>query len=257
MSCHENFDGFTNTQAGGSLSFHQAYTMATNCQGCHDGSLAPATIASFHNGLLTERGGLLWDGADQSVILGADVDMQITGVAVTGTTLQVTWTAKYAGAVVNPCNAVATAGQPAFFRATANTSTGQTAGSFAILQGMAQGDDWVNAGRTGTQSPGQPYSTNLTATNTTCAANVATSTIPNGVYTVTGDKGMVGLQGRAQVLFAGNSKVILVRSKDPTFEYALTGGAAATPRRRSSTRPSASTATLAPSTSTAATGSTT
>ena len=89
--------------------------MATNCQGCHDGSLAPATIASFHNGLLTERGGLLWDGADQSVILGADVDMQITGVAVTGTTLQVTWTAKYAGAAVNPCNAVATAGQPAFF----------------------------------------------------------------------------------------------------------------------------------------------
>ena len=115
----------------------------------------------------------------------------------------------------------------------------------------------MNAGRTGTQSPGQPYSTNLTATNTTCAANVATSTIPNGVYTVTGDKGMVGLQGRAQSSSPGNSKVILVRSKDPTFEYVSRAAPRPRPGARSSTRPSASTATRAPSTSTAATGSTT
>ena len=231
MSCHQNFDGFTNTKAGGSLAFHQNYDLTTNCAQCHDGSLAPATIGPFHNGLLTERGGLLWDGADQSVILGEKVDMQITSVAVSDTTLQVTWTAKYEGAVVDPCNAVATDGQPAFFRATANTSTGQTAGSFSILQGMAQGDDWVNAGRTGNQAPGQPYSTNLTGSNTTCSGNVATSNIPNQAYTVTGDKGVVALQGRAQVLFAGNGKVILVRSKDPTYEYALTDGAAATARR--------------------------
>jgi len=41
----------------------------------------------------------------------------------------------------------------------------------------------------------------------------------------------VALQGRAQALFTPANKVILVRSKDPTYEYKLADGAAATPRR--------------------------
>ena len=239
MSCHQNWDGFTGTVVGGPYAaFHRsltALTPATTCAGCHNDSIAPATIAGFHNGLKTERGGLLWDGADQSVVEGKRIDMQITGVTISGTNLVVTWTAKLDGAAVDPCNATATAGAPAFHAATANALTGQTAGSFSFLQGSAQADDWVNAGRTGTQSPGQPYSVNLTTTNTVCAANVATSTIANGAYTVTGDKGIVALQGRAQSYFAPAAgtvnEVILVRSKDPTYEYKLTDGTAATPRR--------------------------
>jgi OmcA/MtrC family decaheme c-type cytochrome len=227
MSCHQSWAGFT----GAAAAFHTAMTITTDCSTCHDGATAPATIAGFHNGLVNERGGLLWDGADQAVVQGQRIDMKITGVTFTDTTLTVTWTAKLDGTAVNPCNAVATASAPAFFAATADTATGQTAGSFAILQGSAQGDDWVNAGVPGNASPGQPYSTNLTNSNTKCASNVATSAIKNQAYTVTGDKGVAALQGRAQVLFAGNSKVILVRSKDPTYEYKLSDGTAATARR--------------------------
>jgi len=233
MSCHQNWDGFSGTVVGGTLAFHRNLTVTSSCTGCHDGNTAPATIAGFHNGLLTERGGLLWDGEDQSVVLGKRVDMRITAVAFgDATTLKVSWVAFTDGTTVNPCNATATATAPAFFAATASTTTGQTAGSFSILQGMAQADDWVNARPgTGNVSPGQPYSTNLTTTNTTCANNVATSTIPNQAYTVTGTKGIVALQGRAQLLFVRANQVILVRSKDPTYEYKIADATAATPRR--------------------------
>ena len=227
MSCHESWAGFT----GAAAAFHTSMTEATVCATCHDGTTAPATIAGFHNGLLTERGGLLWDGADQAVIEGKRIDMQITGVSFTDTTLNVTWTAKLDGTAVNPCNTIATATAPAFFAATAGGATGQAAGSFSILQGAAQGDDWVNAGvPAGNAAPGQPYSTNLTGSNTTCSSNVATSVIKNQAYTVTGDKGVVALQGRAQLLYPPAAEVILVRSKDPTFAYDLTDGAS-TPRR--------------------------
>ncbi len=260
MSCHQNWDGFSGTVVGGTLAFHRTLTVTSGCVGCHDGSIAPATIAGFHNGLLTERGGLLWDGEDQSVVLGKRVDMQITAVAFgDATTLKVSWVAFTDGTTVNPCNATATATAPAFFAATASTTTGQTAGSFSILQGMAQADDWVNAGRTGNVSPGQPYSTNLNTTNTTCATNVATSTIPNQAYTVTGTKGIVALQGRAQVLLRPGAGT---RSSSSAPRTRPTSTRSPTPPRprpgaRSSIPPSASTATRARSTSTAATGSTT
>jgi OmcA/MtrC family decaheme c-type cytochrome len=234
MSCHQSWDGFPRTTSSTApLGFHRNFTVATTCSSlnCHD-TPATATIAHFHDGLTTERGGLLWAGADQSVVLGQKIDMQIKAVTFgDGTTLKVSWVAFQDGTTVNPCNATATATAPAFFAATASATTGQAAGDFAFLQGSAQGDDWVNAGRTGSVSPGQPVSTTLTATNTACTANVATSTIPNYAYTVTGTKGVVALQGRAQVLYTPAAKVILVRSKDPTYEYKLADGTAATPRR--------------------------
>ncbi len=234
MSCHQNWDGFTDTVFGAPLAFHRSYdqfTAQSVCATCHDGATAAATVAGFHNGLLTERGGLIWDGADQAVVEGAKVNMQIASVTVADNTLTVTWNAKYNDVAVNPCAALASAGNPSFFAATADAATGQAKGDFSFLQGMSQGDDWVNAGRTGNVSPGQPYSTTLTTGNTTCSGNVATSKIPNQAYTVTGDKGLLALQGRAQVLFSGNSKIILVRSKDPIYEYKLADGTAATPRR--------------------------
>ena len=159
--------------------------------------------------------------------------MQITGVSFADTTtLAVTWTTTQNSVAVNPCNAVVADG-PVFIGATANAATGQVASNMSLLKGIAQADDWVNAGQTGTVSPGQPIAVNLTTTNTTCAANVATSRIPRDTYqAASATKGIVGLQGKPQVFFqpavdAGkpNLSVIQVRSPSPVREYLLTDGA--------------------------------
>jgi OmcA/MtrC family decaheme c-type cytochrome len=230
MSCHLNWDGFPTTVVGGSAAFHRSYTATsgTVCSTCHTGALA--TIAGFHNGLKTERAGLIWGGADQSVVLGAAIDMQITGVTFADTTtLAVTWTATQSSVAVNPCNSVVADG-PVFIGATANTTTGQAASNMSLLKGIAQADDWVNAGQTGNVSPGQPIAVNLTTTNTTCASNVATSRIPRDTYqAASATKGIVGLQGKPQVRFAPAigtvNEVIQVRAKSPVREYLLTDGA--------------------------------
>jgi OmcA/MtrC family decaheme c-type cytochrome len=213
---------------------HANFTAATSCIGCHDGVGAPATIAGFHDGQKTVRAGLIWGGADQSVVLGALLNMQITGVTKSGANLVVTWTATYNGTAVDPCNTTPTATAPVFVGATVNATTGVVASNMSILKGYGQGDDWVNAGTT--SSPGQPLAVNLSTTNTVCAANVATSTIAADTYpptTVT--KGIVALQGKAQVTFtpaAGTAnEVIQIRGKTPTKEYMLDGSAVASARR--------------------------
>ncbi len=220
---------------------HAGFTAATDCSTCHNGTLAPATLADFHNGLLTERSGLLWDGVDQSVELGATVDMQITGVTVSGTSMTLTWTAAVNGTPVDPCNQDYAVG-PVFFGKsgiTASPCVNTAAGcnsNLSILRAYAQANDWVNAG-VGT-SPGQPGSAvNVVATGTgavtTCAANVATSTLTLG--TTFGTKGVVALQGKPQMIYPGTGNVIQVRAKSPTREFLVADGAApaATALRRS------------------------
>ncbi len=77
----------------------------------------PQTWPTLHNGATTERGGIIWDGVDTSVIEGALFNWQITGVADDGTNLTITWQATYNGVGVDPCNATAGAGAPVFFAA--------------------------------------------------------------------------------------------------------------------------------------------
>lgn len=116
-----------------------------------------------------------------------------------------------------------------FFGAVANPTTGQVASNLSILRAYGEGDDWTNKG-VGTK-PGQPNgSPAVTATNTTCANNIATTTVPVQVTTAT--RGIVGIQGKPQVLFAGNNKVIQVRAKSPTREYVVGTGAAPVAIRR-------------------------
>jgi hypothetical protein len=219
---------------------HAGLDATTVCTTCHNGTMAPGTIAGFHNGLKTLRAGLIWDGADQSVEQGKRVVMTITGVSKSGTNLLVTWTATLDGAPVDPCNTTITDTAPGFHAVTANAATGQVAGGFSILKAYAQGDDWVNAGQTGTVSPGQPTSVNLSATNTACAANVATSTIAGDAYVpATVTKGQVSIQGKPQVRFAAAiatspaNEIIAVRAKSPTREFLVADGAAPAAGRRS------------------------
>ncbi len=160
--------------------------------------------------------------------------MQITGVTAGTNTLTVTWTAAMSGTAVNPCNTNVLVG-PVFVGATANTATGQVNSNMSILKAYAQGDDWVNAGQTGTVSPGQPTNVGLTTTNTTCAGNLATSVVASDAYT-TATKGAVALQGKPQVRFAAaagtTNEVIQVRAKTPTREFLVATGAAPAASRR-------------------------
>jgi len=242
MSCHQSWAGFKNPAVP---TLHSAITAATvtatTCSGvCHTagGVSTKTTVADFHNGRRTDRGGLIWDGDDQSVEQGKTVRMAITGTSVVGPNLAITWTAErnLAGVwtPVNPCNTDFMSG-PVFFGTTGTTNpdAGVVAGNMSILRAYAQANDWVNEGQ-GT-APGQPASAvNVTSTNTSCAANVATTTVPS--HTTTATLGIVALQGKPQVRFppaAGtNSEFIQIRSSSPVWEFNPATGAAATVKRR-------------------------
>ncbi|HWJ06735.1 MAG TPA: cytochrome c3 family protein, partial [Steroidobacteraceae bacterium] len=97
LSCHGSMESWA-FETG--LSFHASYTGAEDCQVCHiaDGTgVARGTVAKMHNGLLTERGGIIWDGVDTSVVEGDKIAMAITGIVDNGTSLAISWTATYDG----------------------------------------------------------------------------------------------------------------------------------------------------------------
>jgi hypothetical protein len=111
-SCHESMESW---EFDAGLTFHETLTEAADCTQCHNANSGiPYTVAGFHNGLLTERSGIIWDGVDTSVTEGAKFDWQITGVVDDGTNLAISWTATYDGFPVNPCNATAGPGAPVF-----------------------------------------------------------------------------------------------------------------------------------------------
>ncbi|MDZ4184662.1 MAG: hypothetical protein U1D97_06745 [Desulfuromonadales bacterium] len=247
LSCHGSKASWAFTDFPAHPDFTGAIT-DPNCATCHSG----ATVGDFHNGLLTERSGVIWDGVDVSVTEGAKVDMQITGVTRTGNNLAVTWTAAYDGTAVNPCNDTVAAGAPVFHAGGIVTTTaggvttitdpaknaiGQVNSNFSLLRAYGEGDDWTN-NNIGT-APGQPLATNLDTTNTVCVGNVATTTIPLSATEIatTAVKGVVALQGKAQVklpfVYSGTTvDVDQVRSKTPTREFVVaTGALPATARR--------------------------
>jgi OmcA/MtrC family decaheme c-type cytochrome len=259
LTCHQNFDGFGDLDpsgAGGDFGGvdHTGFTEGTNCLACHGDTGAALTekdqVREFHNGYLNDSGHcqqLIWDGQDVSVVEGAKFDQQITGVTIDASnpitvTMSVNWQATYDGVAVDPCNADIANG-PVW--------DGDDAGNQSLLRGYFQGDDIVNA-NLGT-NPGQARSTNLSTTNTTCANNVATSTITLHATEVasTATKARVGLQGtpRLNVVSAGLipqdelvirnpggnddciNGTITVRAQSPTYDFVKATGAAATPRR--------------------------
>jgi OmcA/MtrC family decaheme c-type cytochrome len=221
---------------------HATFTAATNCATCHDGITAPATIAAYHNGLKTERAGLIWDGVDQSVVEGAKFALAVTGVTRVGANYEVSWTASYNGAPVGPCNTDFAVG-PVFLGVTADQLTGKAASNMQFIKAYGQGDDWVNANRTGSNiAPGQPAtSATLAAANTNCTvnANVAVTTTPVDTFVAAGTRGVMALQGKPQLRFApaaGTSgEFIQARAESPTFNFvvpAADGAATAGAARR-------------------------
>jgi hypothetical protein len=225
FSCHESMESW-DFESG--LTFHEAYTGAEDCAVCHkaDGTgVARGTVAKMHNGLLTERSGIIWDGADTSVVEGNKIAMAITNIVDNGATLAISWTATYNGAAVDPCNATVGATTPVFHNRTSPAS------NLSFIRSYAQGDDFIIGKGT---SPGQPASVNVTTANTTCAANVATTTIPVETGLPAGvTKGMVALQGKPAVPNAtGSTTPMLVRAFTPTAVWELGKTGLVTPQRR-------------------------
>ena len=195
-----------------------------NCQTCHStGGVAAGRVAvtDFHNGLTTERGGIIFDGVDTAVAEGAKFVWEITGVVDDGTNLAISWQATYDGVGVDPCNATAGAGAPVFHA--------DDNGNLSMLRNYAQGDDFI-LGQS-TSAPGQALSVNVTNDNTTCASNVATTTIP--VDNVTAERGLVALQGKPRVVSVLDpTATMAVRVVTPTYEWLVGDGSAPLMTRR-------------------------
>jgi OmcA/MtrC family decaheme c-type cytochrome len=212
---------------------HTPFDKTTTCTTCHVG----VTVNTFHDGLKTERAGVIWNGADQSIVEGQKIVMSIDAVSYdpgSPGTIVVTWSATRNGATVNPCNSDVTAG-PVFHRASANAANGMSANNMSILKAYAQGNDWVN-GIANVTSPGQPTSVNLSSSNTTCSGNVATTRVAADNLTATSTHAIVSLQGKPQVrldpAIATSTEVIQVRAQSPVREYVPATGARPTTERR-------------------------
>ena len=221
FSCHGSMEGFDFT----GLEFHLDIQdpEAADCTQCHDDTLARATVAQFHNGGTTERGGIIWDGVDTSVTEGAKFDWEITGVVDDGVNLAITWQASYEGVGVDPCNDTAAPGAPTFH------ASGD--GNLSMLRNYAQGDDFI-LGQS-TSAPGQALSVNVTVDNTVCAGNVATTTIPVDVVDPSVERGIVALQGKPRTISpADPAETQRVRAVTPTYEWTIGDGAAPVAMRR-------------------------
>jgi len=247
MTCHQNWDGFTGTKTGGTLTFHRNYTSTVgNCATCHDGSTAPATMGAIHNKALlyTERGGLLFNGEDVSVTQGALTKLAITGVTRTGDKLAIKWTANYNNVAVDPCNAIPGATAPSFAHSQIDVmdhgAVVKVNQNFSILKAFFQGDDLVNANN-GATSPGQALATNLVFTgataNTACASNVATTTITltAAEAKLTGNA-RIALQGKPVMKYTTTNVPadvlnVYVRAKTPTYDFKVADGTVIPARR--------------------------
>jgi OmcA/MtrC family decaheme c-type cytochrome len=83
-----------------------------------------------------------------------------------------------------------------------------------------------------TNAPGQANAVNVTADNTVCAGNVATTTIP--VDPVEYERGIVALQGKPRVVSVLDpTATMAVRAVTPTYEWLVGSGDAPLMTRRS------------------------
>jgi len=219
FTCHGSMDSFDFTGLEFHLDVPEPET--ANCQACHDGGLARATVAEFHDGLTTGRGGIIFGGVDTSVTEGAKFDWEITGIIDDGTNLAISWQASYDSVGVDPCNATVGAGAPVFH--------GDGNGNLSMLRNYAQGDDFI-LGQS-TSAPGQALSVDVTNDNTTCAGGVATTTIP--VDDEIAERGIVALQGKPRVVSVLDpAETMAVRAVTPTYEWMLGSGDAPLTARR-------------------------
>ena len=230
FTCHGSMDYWAEyfTPAGHpegkDLTIHFSLTPSpeeANCASCHNGVDGVAgnklVVTDSHNGLTTERGGIIWDGVDTSVTEGAKFNWWISDIVDDGVNLAISWQATYEGNPVDPCNETLGPGAPTFHAAT----DGSGSGNLSMLRNYAQGDAFILG--MSTSAPGQALSVNVTVDNTVCAGGIATTTIP--VDDVDAERGIVALQGKPRTVSPdGSTTGQRVRSKTPTYEWMVGQG---------------------------------
>ena len=177
---------------------HRGLAPLANCAACHDGATARLTVGEFHVGFNPE------------VRAADNINMEITNVVAAGLNapIQFQWEAKQDdGTLYNACNTDLASG-PVFL------------GNFAARIAYFQGDDIANVG---VGSYGQPgATTNITATNTTCAANVATTTVNLHAGAVA-ERAMISFDGRPRVTIPGFANQ-QARVPVPSFSFVIADG---------------------------------
>ncbi|NNL63752.1 MAG: hypothetical protein HKO69_08050 [Woeseiaceae bacterium] len=233
FSCHGSMDSWDFT----GLEFHLTGIPdpeTADCStDCHNGGFARATVAEFHNyagedangdpiGIVTGRGGPIYNGVDLSVAEGAKFDWAITSMVDDGVNLTFTWQASYNGVGVDPCNATVGVGAPVFHDGGVDEN-GDPISRLRTYRSYAQGDDFIIGTSTG--APGQPDPrANLDTTNTTCAGNVATTVIPAAA--VVAEKARIALGGKPLVESPDSAGlVVAARVPSPTYDWAVGDGA--------------------------------
>ncbi|HET7204577.1 MAG TPA: hypothetical protein VFI92_14535, partial [Steroidobacteraceae bacterium] len=130
FSCHESMESWEENFAASGATFHNSMDETTDCQDCHiTGGPGLAGIllkvTDFHNGLETERIGIIYGGEDLSVTEGAKFNWTITEVVddKASGNLTIKWTAEYPqGTSINPCNTTASPTAPLFYPYGPNTA---------------------------------------------------------------------------------------------------------------------------------------
>ncbi|MBU2677105.1 MAG: hypothetical protein KJP16_08465 [Gammaproteobacteria bacterium] len=226
FSCHGSMASFDFT----GLEFHLTSIPdpeTADCTVCHDGGVARANVAEFHNLALTGNDGIIWDGVDTSVAEGAKFDWAITSMADDGANLTFTWEASYNGVPVDPCNDTVGVGAPVFHDGGVNDD-GNPISRLRTYRSYAQGDDFIIG--TSTSGAGQPSRANVSAANTDCMGLVATTVIP--AENVVAEKARIALGGKPQVLSEANPALTVeARVPSPTYDW-LVGVGGAAPERR-------------------------
>ncbi len=220
FSCHGDIDGipFPDDATAG---LHANANENTDCQSCHNpNGLAPdfVVVTDSHNGAETGNDGIIFNGVDTSVTEGEKFVWEITGVTDDGTNVAFTWQATYGGVGVDPCNATIGANAPLF----------HVGNTIRVYRNYAQGEDFILGQDTG--GPGQPARVTLDDTNTVCAGNVATTTIP--ADDVDAERGRLALAGKPLVVSVVDpAQTMVARVPSPTFDWLVGVGGEAPDRR--------------------------
>jgi OmcA/MtrC family decaheme c-type cytochrome len=218
MSCHQSWKSFPPI-----VPSHTSFNDNTNCAGCHNGSIARATVSDFHNSFegVDPHLDSFYGGTDISFDNPDNVLFTVTGVTKSGDNVAFRWTASKLGAAVNPCNT--------------DNAAGPTFQQLGAYLAYAKGDDWVNENLSASQSPGQPLpARNLfTSLSTTCDnTNVATTT---GLVVAAGakpyaKKALLAIGGKP-ITRHSTGKQYFVRVASPTYAFSMATGASVAARR--------------------------
>ena len=241
-SCHQSMDSWDFTASG--LTFHEAFAPTEDCTVCHNPNgvaAAKDVVTEFHDGLETERVGIIYGGEDLSVSRASGSTWKIDSVVDDKTNLKINWSATYdKDWIRSACRSRRESLQHDGDRGCAGVlpvcAEYRERGHLQHARSYAQGDDYV-LGQA--NAPGQAAAVNLSTTKTVCAANVVTTTIPVDAAIPAGTRAIAALQGKPQLpVPAGMSTkhwtypLLFVRVPTPTYEFIVgTGAKATTPRR--------------------------